>query len=565
MWSRGKKLISATSPELGVGVVLGVDGDYVEVFFPDADKHLRLSTVSAGIEPIELTEGDAVQLQDGSITTIERITGPVAVLADGSESNLQELWPHLEQPTLVDHLADSKVDPLLDVLNRVDGQRVLNARQRVDALSLVGARVPIVDHQVWTARRMLGDPIVRWLLADEPGLGRMVVACMVAAAMLRAGRVERVVIVAPHRRAIQWLAALYKRFHQVFVHIDHERWRDVKDAHGIDANPFEVHPLCVVSSGILASEEVLLEHLRRATPDLAVLDEAHQAFNYLLEELLLPMARDARHALVLAGPPEQIGESSFTRLVEALGLPDEASGPTRIVERVSALTAPDSRASEQRTGWSFPDTYDASNAPDPLEGVGSDFDETLRRFCLDAAEEVELRVEKRRGRHVYYFEYGPQVKVDSIPGLRAGRRFLGTFDRQTALDDESLDFFVSGHPLVEGLLAELHASSRGRVGAVRLRRSDAEGFHGLYLLVVEGVRDQKIRLIPLMDATGAGCGEERARALYAALDMGIQLDPERVATLMGRVAHHPLLEGLDARTLSQAILVAVMDVRPARE
>jgi hypothetical protein len=535
-------------------VVLSVDGDYVDVFFPDADRHLRLSTAAAGIEPIRLEEGDAVRLKDGTVTTIEEITGPVAVLADGSQAHLQELWPHLEQPTLVDHLANSEVDPLLDVLNRVDGERVLNVRQRVEAASLIGARVEIEPYQVATAARVLREEPVRWLFADEPGIGRMTIACMVASAMLRRGRVERAVIVAPHRRAIRWLAALYKRFHQVFVHIDLERWQDVKDEVHIDANPFDVHRLCVVSSGLLASEEVLLEHLRNATPDLVIIDEAHQQFSYLREQLLLPITAEARHALMLAGPPSVIGEETFMRFAETLRLSVEEP---HVVRNVSAMTHDEDGGDE---GWSFPDSYDESLPPSGLDEIPDDFDETLRRFCLDAAERVELKVERKKGKQVYYFEYGPQVKVDAVGGLNPGVRFLGTFDRRTALEDETLDFFASGHPLVDGLLSELQASPRGRVGAVRLRRSDAEGFHGLYLLVVEGdEREWEIRLVPLMDASGVGSDEQRARELYAALDMGIELDPERVKTLMGRVAHHPLLEGLDARTLSQAILVAVMD------
>ena len=33
--------------------------------------------------------------------------------------------------------------------------------------------------------------------------------------------------------------------------------------------------------------------------------------------------------------------------------------------------------------------------------------------------------------------------------------FLGTFSREEAVRDESIDFYASGHPMVEGLLAHL--------------------------------------------------------------------------------------------------------------
>ena len=47
-----------------------------------------------------------------------------------------------------------------------------------------------------------------------------------------------------------------------------------------------------------------------------------------------------------------------------------------------------------------------------------------------------------------------------MPG---GSSFLGTFDREEAVEDETIDFFASGHPLVEGLLAHLEEDPKGRV------------------------------------------------------------------------------------------------------
>jgi hypothetical protein len=44
-----------------------------------------------------------------------------------------------------------------------------------------------------------------------------------------------------------------------------------------------------------------------------------------------------------------------------------------------------------------------------------------------------------------------------------GTSLLGTFSRERAVDEETLDFFSSGHPLVEGILAELEEGPRGQV------------------------------------------------------------------------------------------------------
>lgn len=54
--------------------------------------------------------------------------------------------------------------------------------------------------------------------------------------------------------------------------------------------------------------------------------------------------------------------------------------------------------------------------------------------------------------------------LEGIPGRRVRR--IGTFDRQQALRDESLEFFAPGHPIVDALIRDLLTSSDGRVCAL---------------------------------------------------------------------------------------------------
>ena len=53
--------------------------------------------------------------------------------------------------------------------------------------------------------------------------------------------------------------------------------------------------------------------------------------------------------------------------------------------------------------------------------------------------------------------------MDHFFGVPLGTSLLGTFSRERAVDEETLDFFSSGHPLVEGILNELEEGPRGRV------------------------------------------------------------------------------------------------------
>src|SRR5262249_27644753 len=80
-----------------------------------------------------------------------------------------------------------------------------------------------------------------------------------------------------------------------------------------------------------------------------------------------------------------------------------------------------------------------------------------------ACERLGLFAEGRRGTRTWSIEFGNEALVDHLPGVTGGASFLGTFDREAAVADESLDFFAAGHPLVEGLLAYLDDSALGRV------------------------------------------------------------------------------------------------------
>jgi ATP-dependent helicase HepA len=85
---------------------------------------------------------------------------------------------------------------------------------------------------------------------------------------------------------------------------------------------------------------------------------------------------------------------------------------------------------------------------------------------------------------VWLIDYGSLALVEHLPGVPPGRKFLGTFAREEAVANEGLDFFASGHPLVEGILAELEDGRRGRVAMMKLR-GDEQVF-GILALYKDG-------------------------------------------------------------------------------
>ncbi|HXO22038.1 MAG TPA: helicase-related protein, partial [Thermoanaerobaculia bacterium] len=116
-----------------------------------------------------------------------------------------------------------------------------------------------------------------------------------------------------------------------------------------------------------------------------------------------------------------------------------------------------------------------------LDRVPPDLDRLTADVVQWAAARFGFEIERQSGRDAWQIEFGPEALVDHLPGVPPGSRYLGTFDREEAVEDESRDFFANGHPLVEGILAELEDGPRGRVALLQVAGDeDAFGLLAIY-------------------------------------------------------------------------------------
>ena len=181
------------------------------------------------------------------------------------------------------------------------------------------------------AERACARRPVRWLLADEVGLGKTVEACLVLNHLARTGGAERILIVAPASLTVQWLGELYRKFHQVFGLIDDKRLDDVARELGGEFNPFEAHPRAIISLESLVSETRLVRLAAEARYELVVVDEAHRLerssglrestggrLGSLSYRAILPLARSAANLLLLTGTPLESDAGAFFHLLHLL-------------------------------------------------------------------------------------------------------------------------------------------------------------------------------------------------------------------------------------------------------
>jgi ATP-dependent helicase HepA len=162
----------------------------------------------------------------------------------------------------------------------------------------------------------------------------------------------------------------------------------------------------------------------------------------------------------LAGVEEALEARAFD--------PSATLSSERIDSLLSEARAARTRIREAAFHELHRDRYQAEMAEGILSRVPSGLDPLNEEVVTVACERLGFGVERHRGRRRYSIEFGNEALVDSLPGVPGGTSFLGTFDREEAVDDETLDFFAAGHPLVEGILAHLEESPRGRVGVVGL-------------------------------------------------------------------------------------------------
>jgi ATP-dependent helicase HepA len=154
----------------------------------------------------------------------------------------------------------------------------------------------------------------------------------------------------------------------------------------------------------------------------------------------------------LAGLEPQLAH--IESALEEIALDADASLTDERLERlVAEARAARTRIREAAYQQLHRHPYRSDMAAGILARVPNDLDALTERIVTTACARLGFRVEHLRGRRIFAIEFGNEAIVDSLPGVAGGSAYVGTFDREEAVEDESIDFFASGHPLVEGVLA----------------------------------------------------------------------------------------------------------------
>jgi superfamily II DNA or RNA helicase len=218
--------------------------------------------------------------------------------------------------------------------------RIADAMAR-DALvaPLEGTVIPL-PHQVHALARAMSSDRVRYLLADEVGLGKTVEAGLIFRELKIRGLVRRALVVAPAGLVTQWVQELKTHFDETFRLVIPSDLSAVRELVGLDeeANAWRLHDqvVCPLDSvkpldarrgwtreQVARFNRERFDDLVSAGWDLIIIDEAHrlggstdQVARFRLGEAL---GQAAPYLLLLSATPHQGKTDGFRRLISFLG------------------------------------------------------------------------------------------------------------------------------------------------------------------------------------------------------------------------------------------------------
>ena len=152
--------------------------------------------------------------------------------------------------------------------------------------------------------------------------------------------------------------------------------------------------------------------------------------------------------------------------------------------------------------------------------VARDLDERLESVLTDVASRLGIRVDSDEEVEAFQtaFHFGHALNIEALPGIDISREhtLLGTFWRDTAVATESLEYFATGHPLVEALFAFVRDGPFGRNGARVVKGPiRTRGLECLFHLVLPEGKDTELGARVASRQAGRYLGESLLRIVVA--------------------------------------------------
>ncbi len=277
----------------------------------------------------------------------------------------------------------------------VEAQRLGLAYEYDPFFSLSIARVDPLPHQLEAVYDyFLKLPRIRFLLADDPGAGKTIMAGLLLKEMKARGLVKRTLIVAPANLTFQWQRELKDKFSESF-----EVMRGSVLRANYGQNPWQERSQVVTSISWVSRVDDARESLLRSRWDLIIVDEAHKMAAYADDRKTLAfklgesLSEMTDHYLLMTATPHKGDAKNFCLFLSLLDR-DVYGSVESLQEAMRRNSAPFYLRRTKEALVSFPDPQtgavhklfterEVRTAAFELDGPELDFYDALSHYVED--------------------------------------------------------------------------------------------------------------------------------------------------------------------------------------
>ncbi|MEZ4813774.1 MAG: SNF2-related protein [Bdellovibrionota bacterium] len=320
----GQCVRSANEAELGLGHITEISPSIISVSFSKALERRNYSAKSAPLERSTFSVGAELTLRSGKSLKVLNVIEQDELLQYETEIGIiseSDVFSSKQVSHPLDCLRDGRVGTHQAFELRKQASLLVEEYKNSQLHGFIGSRVVLTPHQLYAVDKIVAMPHPRALLADEVGLGKTIEAALIFSKLKALGRAKKVLILVPEALKHQWLAELYRKFFELFILVDEDRWEEELKSQG--ANSFASNSFVLASLDLLIKEKDSLNAALKENWDLVIIDEAHQLIPLEKEapetlKFFWQLSESVKSVLFLTATPYRFGEENFDVLVKLL-------------------------------------------------------------------------------------------------------------------------------------------------------------------------------------------------------------------------------------------------------
>jgi len=168
---------------------------------------------------------------------------------------------------------------------------------------------------------VLKNPKIRFMIADDPGAGKTIMAGLIIKELKLRGLSRRILIVSPGHLKYQWVRELKEKFQENFTIID----RNFLNLYHAE-NPWDVENQFITSMDFAKRDDVI-DRLKNTDWDLVIIDEAHKMAAYQYGKKIIKtgsyklgeyLSKRTEHLLFLTATPHKGDPENYRLLLDLL-------------------------------------------------------------------------------------------------------------------------------------------------------------------------------------------------------------------------------------------------------